>query len=189
MPGEGLRTGIAGRQLQHLRSEVEQHPSVSQPGFNAEAPVAPADHHLQAVQMLALAQQTADQHLAQSRAEADRLVTEAQAHAETTVADADARSTRQLADAEARAKQLDEESSSRATQTVQDAEQRAAAISAQFEQRKVSLERRIEELRNFEREYRTRLKNYLQSQLRDLDASAKAEPDGRPTELADAKQG
>ena len=189
MPGEGLRTGIAGRQLQHLRSEVEQHPSVSQPGFNAEAPVAPADHHLQAVQMLALAQQTADQHLAQSRAEADRLVTEAQAHAETTVADADARSTRQLADAEARAKQLDEESSSRATQTVQEAEQRAAAISAQFEQRKVSLERRVEELRNFEREYRSRLKNYLQSQLRDLDASAKAEPDGRPTELADATQG
>ena len=36
------------------------------------------EHHAQAVQMLALAQQTADQHLAQSKAEAERLLTEAQ---------------------------------------------------------------------------------------------------------------
>ena len=64
----------------------------------------------------------------------------------------------------------------RAAQTVQDAEQRAATITAQFEQRKAALERRVEELRTFEREYRTRLKSYLESQLRDLDASGKAEP-------------
>jgi hypothetical protein len=36
----------------------------------------------------------------------------------------------------------------------------------------------VEELRTFEREYRTRLKSYLESQLRDLDASGKAEPVG-----------
>ena len=59
---------------------------------------------------------------------------------------------------------------------MQDAEQRAATITAQFEQRKAALERRVEELRTFEREYRTRLKSYLESQLRDLDASGKAEP-------------
>src|SRR4051812_26664346 len=63
----------------------------------------PAEHHAQAVQMLALAQQTADQHLAQSKAEADRLLTEARQTAETTVADANERSNRQLADADTRA--------------------------------------------------------------------------------------
>ena len=148
-----------------------------------------AEHHAQAVQMLALAQQTADQHLAQSKAEADRLVAEARQAAEATVADANDRSTRQLADAEARSKQMHDESSARAAQTVHDAEQRAATITAQFEQRKAALERRVEELRTFEREYRTRLKSYLESQLRDLDASGKAEPANPSGEYADAQQG
>jgi hypothetical protein len=48
----------------------------------------------------------------------------------------------------------------------------------------------VEELRTFEREYRTRLKSYLESQLRDLDASGKsAEPANASGEYADAQQG
>ena len=148
----------------------------------------PAEHHAQAVQMLALAQQTADQHLAQSKAEAERLLTEARQNAESAVAEAHDRSHRQLADAEARAKQLSDESNARAAQTVSDAEQRAATITAQLEQRKSALERRLEELRTFEREYRTRLKSYLESQLRDLDASGKSDANASG-EYADAQQG
>ena len=94
-----------------------------------------------------------------------------------------------MSEAEARAKQLDEESNAKAARTVQDAEQRAATITAQFEQRKAALERRVEELRTFEREYRTRLKSYLESQLRDLDASGNAEPAAKNGEYADAPQG
>ena len=89
--------------------------------------------------------------------------------------------------AEARAQQLDEESSARAQQTISDAEQRAATITAQFEQRKAALERRVEELRTFEREYRTRLKSYLESQLRDLDASGKSEPASPNSDYAEAQ--
>jgi DivIVA domain-containing protein len=152
-----------------------------------DAPAPLAEHHQQAVQMLALAQQTADQHLAQSKAEAERLVTEAQNAAKATVDAANERSTRQIGDAEQRAKQLDEESTAKATQTVQDAEQRAATITAQFEQRKAALERRVEELRTFEREYRTRLKSYLESQLRDLDASGKSEPATPTSDYAEAQ--
>jgi DivIVA domain-containing protein len=170
----------------------------AQAGDGAPA-VVPADHHQQAVQMLALAQQTADQHLAQSKAEAERLLAEAQTQAQTTIEQANAsakaamdeatqRSSAQLAEADQRAKKLDEESSARARQTISDAEQRAATITAQFEQRKAALERRIEELRTFEREYRSRLKSYLESQLRDLDASGKSEPAGA-NELAEAQQG
>jgi hypothetical protein len=77
---------------------------------------------------------------------------------------------------EARAEHLDRDSTGRANQVVQDAEQRASTITSQFEQRKAALERRVEELRTFEREYRTRLKSYLESQLRDLDASGRSDP-------------
>jgi DivIVA domain-containing protein len=148
-----------------------------------------AEHHAQAVQMLALAQQTADQHLAQSKAEAERLVAEARATADATLNEANERASRQLAEAESRAKQLNDESSARAAQALQEAEQRASTITAQFEQRKAALERRVEELRTFEREYRTRLKSYLESQLRDLDASGKSEAANASGEYADAAQG
>ena len=110
---------------------------------------------------------------------------QAQAHA--TIEDANQRSTQQISDAETRAQQLDEESSARAQQTISDAEQRAATITAQFEQRKAALERRVEELRTFEREYRTRLKSYLESQLRDLDASGKSEPASNTSDYAEAQ--
>jgi DivIVA domain-containing protein len=152
------------------------------------APAA-TEHHAQAVQMLALAQQTADQHLAQSKAEAERLLNDARTNAEATLNDANEKAGRQLADAEARAKQLDDESSARAAQAIQDAEQRAATVTAQLEQRRAALERRVEELRTFEREYRTRLKSYLESQLRDLDASGRAENVNASGEYAEAQQG
>jgi DivIVA domain-containing protein len=145
--------------------------------------------HNQAVAVLAMAQQTADQHLAQSKAEAERLMTEAQANAESTLAAAQQRSSKHVVEAEARARQLDQESAARAAQAVQDAEQRAATITAQFEQRKAALERRVEELRTFEREYRTRLKSYLESQLRDLDASGRAEPATSQNDFVKAQQG
>jgi DivIVA domain-containing protein len=160
----------------------------SAPAADASGP-ASGEHHAQAVQVLALAQQTADQHLAQSKAEAERLLVEAQNHAQSTVAEAQQRSTEHVTTAEARAKQLEQDSASRAGRVVQDAEQRAATITAQFEQRKAALERRVEELRTFEREYRTRLKSYLESQLRDLDASSKAEPAAPQGDMAEAQQG
>ena len=45
----------------------------------------------------------------------------------------------------------------------------------------------MEELRTFEREYRTRLKSYLESQLRDLDASGKSEPASNTSDYAEAQ--
>ncbi len=182
------------QQLTANRSELERaQRALSDRSSSAAAPAqagaaAPtADHHQQAVQMLAMAQQTADQHLAQSKAEAERLVSEAQAAAKSALDAANEKSTRQIGDAEQRAKKLDEDSTARATQTVHDAEQRAATITAQFEQRKAALERRVEELRTFEREYRTRLKSYLESQLRDLDASGKSEPSSPNSDYAEAQ--
>ncbi|MGH8962926.1 MAG: DivIVA domain-containing protein [Jatrophihabitantaceae bacterium] len=167
------------RQLEQVQQnllEAQQRAQAAPAAAPAEATPSTSEHHAQAVQMLALAQQTADQHLSQSKAEADRLLSEAQSSAKSSLSEAQAKSAQHVGEAEARAKKLDEESSSRAEQTVRDAEQRAATITAQFEQRKAALERRVEELRVYEREYRTRLRGYLESQLRDLDASGRTEP-------------
>lgn len=152
---------LAAQQAQQAAQQAQQ--QAAHGGGSAE------DHHAQAVQMLALAQQTADQHLAQSKSEAERLLAEAQANAHAAITNAQAQSDKHVAEAKGRAEQLERESNAKATQTLRDAEQRASAITSQLEQRKLALDRRVEELRTFEREYRTRLKAYLESQLRDLE--------------------
>ncbi len=58
-----------------------------------------------------------------------------------------------------------------AARLVSEAEAEQRAQISTFEQERSSLESRIEELRIFEREYRHKLKGYIESQLRELDSS------------------
>jgi DivIVA domain-containing protein len=175
--------GQSDQQVQQLRQQLHQAQLAAQQAQQqAQAAQRPGgggitdEHHAQAVQMLALAQQTADQHLAQSKSEAERLLAESQANAHATLGTAQAQSDKLVGEAKARGEQIERESAAKAAQAVHDAEQRVSALTAQLDQRKSALERRVEELRTFEREYRTRLKSYLESQLRDLDSSGRAEP-------------
>ena len=59
---------------------------------------------------------------------------------------------------------------SQATRIVREAEDTSNRTLAQLEQERSLLERKIDELRVFERDYRTRLKSYLENLLGDLDA-------------------
>ena len=63
-----------------------------------------------------------------------------------------------------------------AERLVREAEERKAQTLGSLEQERSLLERKIDELRSFERDYRTRLKSYLETQLRDLDATATVVP-------------
>lgn len=164
------------QQLQQAQLAAQQAQQQAQAAQRSGGGGISDEHHAQAVQMLALAQQTADQHLAQSKSEAERLLAEAQANAHAALSNAQAQSDKQMSEAKARGEQMERESAAKASQMVHEAEQRVSALTSQLEQRKGTLERRVEELRTFEREYRTRLKSYLESQLRDLDASGGAEP-------------
>jgi DivIVA domain-containing protein len=128
----------------------------------------PAEHHQQAVKVLALAQQTADQHLAGAHAEAERTVREARAAADQLHQQSTAEAQRRVDEAQAHADQLKRESEERAAKTINDSESHAASVQDALEGRKTSLEKRLTELGTFEREYRSRLKSYLESQLRDL---------------------
>ncbi|WP_265523343.1 DivIVA domain-containing protein [Oerskovia flava] len=73
---------------------------------------------------------------------------------------------------------------------VQEAEETSHRTLSQLEQERSLLERKIDELRLFERDYRTRLKSYLQNLLGDLDNRGSALPPrsgssgGRPNELS-----
>jgi len=70
------------------------------------------------------------------------------------------------------------EAKSQAARIVREAEETSQRTLAQLEQERSLLERKIDELRVFERDYRTRLKSYLENLLSDLDARGAAASGG-----------
>lgn len=57
-----------------------------------------------------------------------------------------------------------------ASSLVNDAQEKSRKTLGALEQQRSVLERKVEQLRGFERDYRSRLKTYIEGQLRDLDA-------------------
>src|SRR5215468_7058824 len=114
-------------------------------------PVVTGDGEQQALRVLMMAQRTADDHVADARREADKLLTDSRTKAEEVTR-------------EARAK---------ADALERDARQRHQEAMGGLDAKRSALQKHIEELKQFEREYRTRLKAYLESQLRDLDGHGK----------------
>jgi DivIVA domain-containing protein len=63
-----------------------------------------------------------------------------------------------------------------AARLIREAEEKQRQTLGSLEQERSLLERKIDELRAFEREYRSRLKSYLEGQLRELEAKAAVVP-------------
>ncbi|ROT31211.1 DivIVA domain-containing protein [Micromonospora sp. HM5-17] len=122
-----------------MQAELEQ--------LRAQGGAASGDGEQQALRVLMMAQRTADDHVSDARREADKLLSEARTKAEEVTR-------------EARAK---------ADALERDARQRHQEAMGGLDAKRTALQKHIEELKQFEREYRTRLKAYLESQLRDLD--------------------
>lgn len=70
------------------------------------------------------------------------------------------------------------EAKEHAARLVREAEEKQRQTLGALEQERSVLERKIDQLRAFEREYRSRLKSYLESQLRELESSGTVVPSG-----------
>jgi DivIVA domain-containing protein len=124
--------------------------------------VAPGEDNMDtAARVLALAQQTADQAIADARREADETLGRARREADEVLGKARRQAEQITSDARARAESLE-----------RDAQERHRQAMGSLVQQREELERRVDDLRAFEREYRSRLKAYLEGQLRDLEAGA-----------------
>ncbi|MDR4532419.1 DivIVA domain-containing protein [Glutamicibacter sp. PS] len=64
------------------------------------------------------------------------------------------------------------EAKTEANNLVTSAEEKSKKTLSALEQQKAVLERKLDQLRSFERDYRARLKTYIEGQLRELEASA-----------------
>lgn len=110
-----------------------------------------------AARLLAMAQRTADATVAEARTDADRMLAEAREGSE-----------RLAADAKGKADQLDRETRARsAALDTELAEQRRTVLS-KLEEERHRLAAEVETLKAFEREYRGRLKSFLEGQLEKL---------------------
>ena len=140
-----------------MMPEPERRP---EPAMMSMAPP-PEDNMDTAARVLALAQQTADQAIADARREADETLGRARREADDILGKARRQAEQITSDARARAESLE-----------RDAQERHRQAMGSLVQQREELERRVDDLRAFEREYRSRLKAYLEGQLRDLEAGA-----------------
>jgi DivIVA domain-containing protein len=162
---------------QQLRQQPPPPAPEPMPMAQAAPPQAPRiDENSQVVKVLAMAQETAEKYVSDAKAEADRMIGDARSTADRMIGEARTKADSMVGEARSQASSLERDARGKATTLVQDAERRHNEIIGGLEERKGTLEKRIEELRTFEREYRTRLKSYLESQLRDLDGRGSAEP-------------
>lgn len=158
----------------------------------------------QALQVLTLAQRTAEDHLSRARGDAEKIRADALAKAEQIVRDAQSQSdvlqqeaekalanahaaaAQVVRDAETQAKHMQRDAEKilanariRAEESAKEAQERAEELRHQAQQRyddvvgslatkREALQQQIEALEQFEREYRARLANFLQGQLRAL---------------------
>jgi cell division septum initiation protein DivIVA len=155
-------------------------------------PPEPPDPEAQrkALQVLTLAQRTADEHVAgakqqadgiraEARALAEQIVREAQGNADGLRRDAD----KALTDARATAMKITKDAQDKAAELEKDAQRRYDEQVGTLATQRAALQEKIEALQEFDREYRARLRKFMHTQL---DALGVDEPPARPAAKPDA---
>jgi len=113
-----------------------------------------------ATRLLELATRNADEVVAEAREDAEKIVTEARAAALKLETETKESTDKLEQEARARAQSLDSETETRRRDMLGD-----------LEREKRRLDTEVEDLRGFEREYRSRLKSYFSEQLQALDGN------------------
>jgi len=156
----------------------------------AAGEIDPSDHHVRAAKILGLAQEMADRLTGEAKAESEQLVGGARTKSEQMLSDAKTRSEQMVSDAKSKSEQMVNEARTKSEAMLSDAKTRSETMQRQAKEKadalqseserkhtemistitekRTGLEKHIEELSTFEREYRTRLKSYLEAQLNEL---------------------
>ncbi len=126
-------------------------------GRQAEPATGEIDNHAKAAEILELVQRTAEEVIGIARSEADETLGRARSETEAILKKAIRQAEQITGDARARAEGLQ-----------RDAEERHRQAMGSLVQTREELERRVDDLRAFEREYRTRLRAFVEGQFKDL---------------------
>lgn len=156
--------------------------------------------NVQAAKVLGLAQEMADRltaeaktesdgMLAEARTKSEQLLSDARSKADSMVNEARTRAETMLNDARTRAETLERQARDKATNLDREAQRKYTETMNSLNTEKTALNKKIEELRTIEREYRTRLRGFLESQLRELDDRGSAAPASASASASQAGSG
>ena len=142
-----------------VQERVPEPVKVPEPAPAPAAPAAPIET-IKVATVADAATRNADELVGEAKDQADKIIGEARTKAERLEAESKVKSDRLESDARTRSQMLDSETAERRQQLFGDLEKEKDKLNAE-----------VENLRSFEREYRSRLKGYFQQQLAALDGS------------------
>jgi DivIVA domain-containing protein len=148
------------------RAEVEAETSAA-----ARSATTPAGASTVAVRILEKAATAADELVAEASEQADQVIAEAKQKAAQLESSARADADRITNEAHGNAARMDAEAKARLAQINKEADDRRTEVFGKLEADRDALAHSVEELQQFEREYRARLKLYFTEQLQALEAS------------------
>jgi DivIVA domain-containing protein len=122
--------------------------------------------------LLQLARRLHEEHVREGVEKKEALIAEGQATASRAVEEAQTTASRTVEEAQTTASRTVEEAQAAANRVIEEAQSKQREQLAGLDHERQALEGRIDELRTFEREYRQKLKGYIEGQLRELDSSA-----------------
>jgi DivIVA domain-containing protein len=149
-------------------------------GSAAELGDAAATNMSSAAGVLALAEKVHEQYVSEGQQTRERLISEGQLHHDQVIGEATAKqeeleSTARakhdalIAEATARHEQMITEARERSTGMVAEAQEKRSEVLQALGQERSSLQFKIDEMKTFERDYRSRLKSHLEGQLQQLE--------------------
>ncbi|WP_293694809.1 DivIVA domain-containing protein [uncultured Agrococcus sp.] len=153
--------GVAEAPVQSAPAPIDSAPAAPEPAEEQQvaAPEGP-DYQPSAdssVSLLTMAQRLHDELVTEGETRRDSLVTEGEQQRDELITNA-----------QNEAKQLEDQALVRSEELQRQFETQKASL----EQQRSDLQEKIDELKSFERDYRLRLRGYIESQLRDLDRTS-----------------
>jgi len=124
--------------------------------------------------LLQLARRLHEEHVREGVEKRDALIADGQSQAQQALDAGRAQAAQAVEEANAQAAKAVEDGNAQAQHIIEEAQSTTRTQLAALDQERTVLEQRVDELRNFERDYRAKLKSYIEGQLHELDSSSTA---------------
>lgn len=135
----------------------------------AEAETTRNSARTESERMLSEARNESEKLVNDAKTESERMLTSAKNDSEKMLSEAKAQSEAMVNDATNKAQSLERDSRIRAEAMDREAQGKYSQVMTQLTESRTGLERKIDDLRTYEREYRSRLKGWITDQLSQLD--------------------
>lgn len=126
-------------------------------------------------QYIAEGEQTRAQYISEGEQKREELVSEGQAKRDELIAEGEQTREQYITEAERKRQEIVTEAETRANNMIEEAELTSSRTLSALERKKADLEGKVTELTSFERDYRARLKDYIEGQLKDLNSRGSIE--------------